>query len=112
MARYILIDKNSGFIFGDSADFKGGIFSGSALEYAKALDESIGNFGRDYDVKPVADCRGGGAGYIVFRADVNGSDAVPVVHDGQDQETIDAVERDCEAICFIEYYIEYYIGCL
>lgn len=40
-------------------------------------------------------------GYDVYRADINGSDAVPVVQDGQDRETIEAVERDCEYVGFI-----------
>lgn len=98
MARYILIDNNSGYIWGDSADLDGKIFSGSALEYAKALDESLGEYGREYE--EVSNLNGR-SGYIVYRADINGSDAVNVVFDGQDRETIESVERDCQHIGFI-----------
>ena len=40
----------------------------------------------------------GGSGYIAYRADVVGSDAVAVVNDGQDREMIEAVERDCDLL--------------
>ena len=89
MARYILIDNHTGYIWGDSADLNGAIFSGTDLEYARALDESIGNYGRSYTSQRRA--RAGQNGYHVYRADIDGSEAVPVVWDGQDQETIDAV---------------------
>lgn len=101
MARYILIDNNSGYIFGDSADLDGRIFEGSALEFAKALDEHIGGEPREY-VEHRAYPSTTASGYHVYRADVNGSDAVTVVWDGQDQETIDAVVRDCRYEGFIE----------
>ena len=107
MARYIAIDNHSGYIFGDSADFEGRIFSGTPLEYVEALDRSIGNFDRVYDKKSFSACQNGGAGYLVYRADVNGSESVPLVYDGQDQETIDAIQSDCYPVCFIEYFIEY-----
>src|SRR6266436_1377860 len=100
MARYILIDRNSGFIWGDSADLSGKIFGGSPLEYAAALDDSIGELDGDaeyaetYKSDPDAT-------YDVYRADVDGSEAVPVVRDGQDRETIKAVESDCEYITSI-----------
>lgn len=100
MARFILIDNNSGYIFGDSADHNGAIFSGTAEEYAAALDASIGEHGRAYEMLS-RDPQTSGTGYHVYRADVDGSEAVPVVFDGQDQETIEAVERDCEYVGFI-----------
>ena len=34
--------------------------------------------------------------------DINGSEAVAVVHDGQDHEAIEAVERDCDHVCTIK----------
>lgn len=98
MARYILIDSNSGYIWGDSADLNGQIFTGTALEFAKALDESLGEHGRIYEEVSRLDGR---SGYSVYRADINGSDAVAVVWDGQNQETIDAVERDCRHLGYI-----------
>ena len=41
-------------------------------------------------------------GYHVYRADVRGSEAVPVVQDGQDQDTINAVMELCDYVAFIE----------
>lgn len=98
MARYILIDNHTGYIWGDSADLNGQIFTGTALEFAKALDESLGEHGRSYEEVSRLDGR---SGYSVYRADINGSDAVNVVFDGQDQETIEAVERDCQHLGYI-----------
>jgi hypothetical protein len=99
MARYILIDNNSGYIFGDTAD----LANGAALEpcdAALALDQSIGEHGRDYDLirHNPNDSR---TGYHVYRADIDGPDAVAVVHDGQDQDTIDAVKENCRYEGFV-----------
>jgi hypothetical protein len=41
-------------------------------------------------------------GYLIYRADINGSDALPVVTDGKNPETIDAVHRDCRFEGFVE----------
>jgi hypothetical protein len=101
MPRFILIDNNSGFIFADSADFGRGSFIGTPAEFAAAVDDSTGDFNRRYDERPFHHFRNGLSGYRVYRADANGSEAVAVVQDGQDQEVIDAVERDCQEICFI-----------
>ncbi len=102
MARYILIDSNSGYIWGDSADLEGKIFDGTPVEFAKALDESLGAYGREYDSSSYSRHRNCiTSGYHVYRADVRGSEAVAVVQDGQDQGMIDAVERDCAEVCFI-----------
>lgn len=103
MARYILIDNYSGFIWGDSADLNGKIFAGTALEFAKALDESIGGECRTYEEQsgPNASSQ---TGYHVYRADIDGSDAVTIVHDGQDQATIDAVIESCRYEGFIASY--------
>ncbi len=102
MPRYILIDNHSGYIFGDSADIDGKLFVGTPLEVAAALDASIGEHGRTYtehSSRP-SDTR---SGYHVYRADINGSDVVDVVRDGQDQEMIDAVSSGCEYVGFIEF---------
>ena len=123
MARYILIDIHSGYVFGDTADmpaghlFQGGEFAGRSVAMvgggaltpvlaARWLDEAvIGEFGRSYEEHGARSGaqRGGQSGYLVYRADLDGSDAVPVVQDGQDRETIEAVERDCrlEAIVIV-----------
>jgi hypothetical protein len=98
MARYILIDNFTGFIFGDSADLDGSIFSGTPAEFAAALDTSIFQPGRTYEEVPRASVASDETAYHVYRADVGGSEAVTVVHDGQDQETIAAVERDCDYV--------------
>lgn len=96
MARYILIDMHSGNIWGDTADLNGrAVDCASIIEAARALDESVGAHGRAYQEGSRADIRSGRDGYVVYRADIDGSEAVPVVQDGQDQETIDAVTRDC-----------------
>ena len=102
MPRYILIDNNSGYIFGDSADFAAGNQPDlTPIEAARRLDESIGEHGREYRELSSAphDTR---TGYAVYRADINGSEAVPLIQDGQDQELIEAVNRDCEFVAFIE----------
>jgi hypothetical protein len=40
-------------------------------------------------------------GYHVYRADIDGSEVVPVITDGQDQEMIDAVAFDCAYVITI-----------
>lgn len=106
MARYILIDNYSGYIWGDSADFNGKIFAGTALEFAKALDESIGGEGRTYREQsgPYASNQ---TGYHVYRADIDGSDAFMIVHDGQNQETIDSVTESC---CYEGFIASFWIA--
>jgi hypothetical protein len=102
MPRYILIDNNSGYIFGDSADFAAGNQSDlTPTEAARLMDESIGEHGREYRELSCMS-RDTRTGYAVYRADINGSEAVPVVQDGQDREMIEAVERDCEFVAFVE----------
>ena len=100
MGRYIFIDSNSGYIWGDSAEFATESTDDLA-ELARILDESIGEADRTYLVHSV-DPRTTATGYHVYRADVRGSEQVGNIHDGQDQEMIDAVERDCEYEGFVE----------
>jgi len=100
MPRYILIDSYSGYIFGDTADYLNGHDFISIVEAAQLLDASIGKYGLRYeelDRNPGT----GQTGYDVYRADIGGSDVVPIVHDGQNQETIETVERDCEYVGFV-----------
>jgi hypothetical protein len=119
--RIILIDNYSGYIWGDSADYKGRTFTlddalsfkadvsatsedDFALAYAAAMDADIGGEPRSYGMHRASCARNGGSGYMAYRADVDGSEAVPVVHDGQDSDTIEAVEADCRCLGFISYH--------
>lgn len=99
MARFILIDNHTGYIWGDSADLEGAVWSGDdALDFAKALDESIGDHGLTYIWAHTSDDENG---YHAYRADIDGSDAVTVVHDGQDRDTIEAVKASCRSLGYI-----------
>lgn len=116
--RIILIDNASGYIWGDSADYKGRIYSEDdiftdnpnhplrvdaaafSIAYAGALDRNIGEAGRSYKWSTTRPANNE-TGYHAYRADVNGSDAVAIVHDGQDQETIEAVMEHCQHLGFI-----------
>lgn len=101
MARYILIDNGSGYVWGDSADLHGKIFTGSPIEFAQALDESIGEHGRSYEEVSRHTLERDDTGYHVYKADVGGSDAVTVIYDGQDREVIRAVQDSCEYVTAI-----------
>lgn len=101
MARYILIDNCSGYIFGDSADLNGKIFNGSPVEFAAALDASLGVRARSYEDVSRYALASNETGYHVYRADVGGSEAVMIAEDGQDNEAIESVTRDCEYITTI-----------
>ena len=99
MTRYLLIDNGSGYIFADSANLDGKIWTGdNPADFAAAFDATIGEHGRTYDDVSRSALASNETGYHVYRADINGSEAVAVVQDGQDQDTIDAVERDCEYV--------------
>lgn len=99
MARYILIDNCSGYIFADSADLNGKIWIGdNPADFAAAFDITIGEHGRAYDDVSRSALASNATGYHVYRADINGSEAVTVIDDGQDQDMIDAVLRDCEYV--------------
>jgi len=96
MPRYILIDRNSGYIFGDTADYASG-FDGALtpVTAAKLLDQSLKN--PDYSYREIErhDAR---ATYDIYRADTGGSEAIAIVQDGQDPETIAAVESECRYV--------------
>jgi hypothetical protein len=102
MARYILIDDASGYIWGDTADIDGRNRADieDPTEAARVLDESLGERGRLYEDVSRLDER---SGYRVYRADVRGSEQVPNIIDGQDQEMIEAVERDCEYVTSVAF---------
>lgn len=107
--RLILIDNSSGNIFGDTAAMpRDHVIDGSSIHEwgdalmtpvlaARWLDEAIiGHRGRKYEnVLRLASTE---TGYRVYRADIDGSEAVPVFEDGTDLDAITTVERDCEWI--------------
>lgn len=101
MARYILIDNRSGYIFGDTADLDGwNDTERTPVDAARLLDESIGERDREYELIG-HDPRDTSTGYHIHRADVRGSEQVAVVTDGQDREMIEAVERDCDYVGYV-----------
>jgi hypothetical protein len=99
MARYILIDNCSGYIWGDSADLDGKVFTGTAVEFAAALDRSVdpsAAVGREYVEEARAD-NGSETGYHVYEAD-----GAPAFHEGQSQsEAARAVKMSCPYDGFI-----------
>jgi hypothetical protein len=104
MARYVLIDAHTGYVFGDTAELAGfARTEGTIVDAARTLDESIGEYGRTYLEVSRHDLDGR-TGYHVYRADACNSDAVPTVCDGQDAETIAAVESECEYVGSIHCY--------
>jgi hypothetical protein len=96
MARFILIDNYSDYIFGDSDDLNGQIFTGTYLEFATALGQSNCDGEYGYEDAPFpSECDD--VGYHVYRV----IDRIPVVTDVTDRETIDAVKRNCEYLGFV-----------
>lgn len=104
MQRYILIDNYSGYVWGDSSDLNGAVFTGTIEEYAAALDKSIdasAAVDRSYvmQTRPDADEQG----YLIYLADADGGDSFPVMQNGQDDETIEAIRRDCKYLGFLRF---------
>jgi hypothetical protein len=100
MPRYILIDNASGYIWGDHTTSDQG--DEGIIAAAQAVDAEAG--GRPepvtyevlgYNPRDTSD------GYHVYRSDVRGSDQIGNILDGQDQELIDAVARDCEYVGYV-----------
>lgn len=97
MARYIAIDNGSGFIFGDSADLNGKVWEGeNPTDFVRALDESIGEYGRLYE--EVSRLASNETGYRVYCAD---TDYVPVVQNGHYWKAVITVGADCQHIATI-----------
>lgn len=102
MTRYILIDDHSGFVWGDTADlpaFNSNTPPGpdAILTAARMLDESNAEYGLSYEYERY-DSRDGSSYYRVYRADVDGTEIVPLVEDGQDLTVIEIVERECDFV--------------
>lgn len=107
MARYILIDNCSGYIWGDTADVGGkliplGTDDESIIEACRAIDADIGEYDREYTIVNCHSLATGETGYFVYRADIRGSEQIANIIDGQDQEMIDAVERDCNLVACVK----------
>lgn len=70
------------------------------IEAARWLDEAIvGEHGRTYE--EVASLASHETGYLVYRADGDGSDLVTVVENGQDPYIIEAVIEACPLVATI-----------
>lgn len=92
MTRYILIDRDSGYIFADTANLAGfDQTNGTPIDAAIALDAELRNDPFDYAETNRRDAL---ASYDVYE----GSDAIPVTLDGQSDEVIEAVERECRYV--------------
>jgi hypothetical protein len=105
MARFIIIDQNSGYIFGDTGDLDGPARDETPSDACRRLDLRIAGSDTtecDYvehgpNYRPAFNEHA----YHVFRADIDGSEAIPLVADGQDQATIETVERDCRKVAVV-----------
>lgn len=101
MAQYIIQDAYTGYIWGDTRDIDGRSYNAvDIVDACRVLDESLGEFERRYEA---VQRLSGDSGYIVYRVDINGSEAVAVVVDGQDRDTIAAVEDNCQLVGFVEF---------
>lgn len=101
MPSFIILDVDSGYIWGDTRDVGGKSVSfDSIVDACRAINESVGNFDFNYNEVPQLSSK---CGFKVYRVDINGSEAVPVIHDGQDDETIASVDRNCDFVGYVEY---------
>lgn len=118
MTRLIIQEAHSGFLWADSAlfqpahcaDYSAGGFDPSGpccdaniLAAIRTMQWEIGDLDQQWEIVSRRDARilAGRDGYIVWRADVDGSDAVAAIQDGQDMDTIRAVERGCELVAVV-----------
>ena len=111
MPRYILIDHDTGYVWGDTGDLDGPARQETPLEAARRLDLAYGETDRAYtehapDYRPPS-LRFGAASpatsaYHVYRADLDGSEVVPIIWDGQSREAIEAVEALCRKVAVVE----------
>src|SRR3954470_1690889 len=83
MARFILIDHASGYIYADTADLNGPARDESAIEAVRRFDESIGESRREYEEHGQDHVPATGlnvSAYHVYCDDIATSEAVPVVY--------------------------------
>ena len=102
MARYIIQDAFTGYLWGDTADFAAGKDFDGIVDACRLLDESVDPSAATTREYEEVSRLSGASGYLVYRADINGSDAVPVVYDGQSKEAIEAVETSCELVGYVK----------
>lgn len=105
MARYILIDNNSGYIWGDTSDVGGksldlGTDESAILNACMAVDEDCGAPDRTYTVVGNRSPRAlqGHDGYLVYRA----PDGFRQLPDGQHKDDIEAVQRECTLVGVVQ----------
>ena len=108
MARYILIDNGSGFIFGDTADLPRCVVDGEELTASNVtpttaalwLDQTVVKAdGRFYEEVP--QLASNETGYLVYRADSHGMNRVPPIENGQSQAEINAVTNRCQLVALV-----------
>jgi len=102
MAHYIIQDAYTGYIWGDTRDIDGKVYQAvDVVAACRELDRSIG--GAEGRVYSEVSRLSSDTGYLVYRVDIGGSDAVAVVHDGQNKETIKSVEDECDLVGYVEW---------
>ena len=104
MTRYILVDAHSGYVFGDTADRWWKMDADAPvnpMDAAMSLDIALmmDNSGWSYENVSRHDSR---VTYHVFKTD----NEFPIIFDGQDQKSIDAVIRDCSHVASISRYMD------
>jgi hypothetical protein len=82
MTRYILIDSNSGYVWGDAQ-------ATDPPAACRAVDEEFMEYGRTYASVYGARALDGVSGYFVYEAPAS----FPDITDGVQQQFIEAVER-------------------
>lgn len=98
--HYILIDAHSGYIWADTRDLAGYRNSDHGpADAARLLAEQGLTDAGEWSERGFNHSHDGAEVFFVYRVDVDGSESVPVVTDGQDQETIDAVLASCRPDC-------------
>lgn len=103
MPRYILIDNASGYVWADTSDIDGKAVPVETPEEAcRVVDESLGVHGRQY--AEATRLASNETGYHVYRADIDGSEVVPLIEDGQDPDTIQAVQDSCLKVALIRCF--------
>jgi hypothetical protein len=100
MPRYILVEVNSGFVWGDTASLPE--FSNTnqtPIDAARVLDESLSEYNRGYEQVFPHEIMGQD-GYLVYEVD----DTVPVVYDGQDKEMLALLSDYYSPVCAIRSF--------
>jgi hypothetical protein len=94
MGRYILLESNCGYIFGD-------VVESSPVFAAVSLDKSLMNDESEYFYEETGRYDAS-ARYYVYYA----SDDFPIIDDGQNKELIEACIRDCQYVATVSRYLK------